>query len=81
MKAILMLKEMPKSCKDCILCTDNWWCVADDEPTDDKKRPTWCPLKPLPQKKTIDIAKWNDYGSGWDNGYNACIDEILGEEK
>ena len=44
MKAILMLSEMPESCKDCILCNDNWWCVADDDPTDDKTRPNWCPL-------------------------------------
>lgn len=35
----------------------------------------------IPQKKTIDIAKWNDYGSGWDIGYNACVDEILGGEE
>lgn len=54
-----MINEMPKRCKDCMLCTDNWWCVADDEPTDDKKRPTWCPLIEINDNiaKLIEVAR------------------------
>ena len=41
------------------------------------KKPTWCPLREVPQKK-----QGGDYTSliiiGERKGYNACIDEILG---
>lgn len=36
--------------------------------------PTWCPLKPLPHKLQAD---W--YTDGYKEGFNACLDEILGE--
>ena len=34
------------------------------------------PLKPLPQKVEMDF---NEYYEGMADGWNACIDEILGE--
>ena len=37
-------------------------------------RPKWCPLKPLPHKLQAD---W--YTDGYKEGFNACLDEILGE--
>lgn len=48
--------------------------------------PEWCPLKPMPQKKKHseqeDTAE-DDYEDEYDyweiEGYNACLDEILGE--
>lgn len=45
-----------------------------------KSRPDWCPLKPLPEKSTIenDMA---DYQCGMVDGRNQCIDEITGEVK
>lgn len=80
MKALLVL-HMPKSCEDCILCDYSWWCVADKEERkgNDKQRPEWCPLKPIPQKKRendiiYEPFKTDDYNIG----YNDCIDEILG---
>lgn len=61
MKAILMINEMPKSCKDCILyLDDSRWCFADYEPIDDdKKRPTWCPLIEINDNiaKLIEVAR------------------------
>lgn len=45
------------------------------------RKPKNCPLKPLPVKKDgqwiISENKENEYHIGW----NACIDEILGEEE
>lgn len=48
-----------------------------------------CPLKPLPQKNKYDVEKYatvdyeNDVTLGHylNNGWNDCIDEILGEEE
>ena len=37
-------------------------------------RPKWCPLKPLPHKLQAD---W--YTDGYKEGFNACLDEIVGE--
>ena len=36
----------------------------------------WCPLKPIPEKKTYIGGLYDD---GYADGYNDCIDEILGE--
>lgn len=54
---------------------------------DDGKRHPNCPLKPLPEKKhnnggyrVIDGTEWF-YDSEHDDGWNECIDEILGEEE
>lgn len=40
-----------------------------------KSKPNWCPLRELPEKKSV-------YTNGhYTDGYNACIDELLkGEE-
>ena len=35
-----------------------------------------CPLIPLPQKVEMDM---NEYYEGLADGWNACIDEIMGE--
>lgn len=42
------------------------------------ERPNWCPLKEVPDKSFTsksDYYQWGDFEDGW----NACIDEILGE--
>lgn len=90
MKAILILDNMPHNmCRQCELFQSitifhgvTYWCGGKSLIIDNPNViQDFCPLKPMPQKKTIDITKWNDYGSGWDIGYNACLDEILGEEE
>ena len=75
-KAILII-DMPESCKDCKLRFTDEWCdfCAYANPERDgvwhyvtkNSKPDWCPLKPLPPK--LDNEGWND-----------CIDTILGEE-
>lgn len=86
-KAILVI-DMPKSCEECSICASwqssafsirEYWCTAFDNIDvypDDK--PRWCPLKSLPNKRKEKYAA--DVGlrdSGFIDGWNACIDEIL----
>ena len=82
-KAILILEEMPKCCADCILGDDDpsgLYCVPKDEYFDGEdtteSRSTWCPLRECPTKKD---TKYNPARNPYiTQGYNACIDEILG---
>lgn len=49
------------------------------------KKPKWCPLKLLPKKRKLpaDMVDYTNYGEEpwFTDGYNACIDEMLGEEE
>ena len=86
-KAVLVI-EMPQ---DCVYCP--CWRVGSDEfPHDDctamqrpltneeeMKRPSWCPLRPLPEKRDVPEGGFitlAELAVGW----NACIDEITGCE-
>ena len=96
MKAILVI-EMPNECWECPMHIDGvddeneeiMVCKAKARESDYGKRPKWCPLKPMPQKNKYDVDKYAtvDYennitlGHYLNIGWNACIDEILGEEK
>lgn len=45
-------------------------------------KPDWCPLKELPEKYDMDnVACDRDYDGEYEYGYNACINEILGEKE
>lgn len=83
-KAILVI-NMPKSCDECPLFGSHYsdlCCKALNNrginyPYPADFRQDWCPLKPMPKKmKGHDSIyyQWGDY----EDGYNACIDEILG---
>ena len=80
MKAILVL-EMPSTCKECPLrvSIDESICVKTLKDITDKEyfeqRPDWCPLKPMPSR--FNEEHFNRY----EDGYNACIDEILGDKE
>ena len=78
MKKMLIVEE-PDSCETCplrsysnlmLMCTPMREAASDVE----------CPLKPLPEKNTWGITK-NGHVTEYAEGWNACIDEILGEEK
>lgn len=84
MKAILVI-DMPKNCKECAIKyrseINGYWCfnLRNDEyassvlPVNECRRDERCPLKPLPEKMA-----WG-HSIEYVDGYNACIDEILGE--
>lgn len=86
MKAILTI-NMPKNCDDCPLMFENDCGVTQIHMQLVCRhgdiyypKPSWCPLKPLPDKidQGYPCSAYDDgYGSGWD----ACIDEILGEQE
>ena len=72
MKAILVI-DMPKGCCECNCAIDlchgtipsqEWY----------NKRPSWCPLKPMPRKKQISLRE--DYDAYYKMGWNDCIEEI-----
>ena len=78
-KAILVM-DMPSSCEKCDLqifgrCEKTKKSIV-GTPSDLKSKPDWCPLKPMPSKKSTEYNPCrNPYIA---EGYNACIDEILG---
>lgn len=53
----------------------------DEEEMYNDKKPDWCPLKAVPKKRDLKDIE-NHAGTGtdyvWSEGYNACIDEVLG---
>ena len=82
-KAILII-EMPSSCSECNLqqygiCHAVRKCIT-GTPKELKSKPDWCPLKPMPDKKNRNNRVVGDYLRGRSDGYNACIDEILGDK-
>lgn len=97
MKAIIVI-DMPKVCGECraSFYGDVWYCYAGEYrrplfTENIQEKPSWCPLRPLPQKADkgmeVDISGGDDYESGYihgwhrgvDKGWNDCLDEILGE--
>lgn len=82
MKAILVIDEMPTGCIGCPCyyedrgkCQNTW-----EEVEDDCTRPSWCPLRPLPQKLKLRIQReWITDYDRYEIGYNACLDKIAGE--
>lgn len=83
MKTILVIDE-PMCCDDCPLMFENDCGVMQIHMQLKYgelyyPKPTWCPLKPLPDK--IDQGyPCSVYDEGYGDGWDGCIDEILGEE-
>ena len=83
-KAILVI-DMPENCKNCmcyVLGAKNNFCeVTRFAIFDNAIKPSWCPLKPVPDKQ-YEGGTWTVDGyieDGFSSGWNACIEEILGE--
>lgn len=85
----MVVIDIPNSCADCdIRFTDEYsdWCPVniEENQTDvfdyanNFTKPDWCPVKPMPEKikykNRQEIAK-ELIAEGW----NACLDKILGE--
>lgn len=78
-KAILVI-DMPQYCAECTFCYEKYhegsWCDLLNEAVPHWERLELCPLKEIPEYQ----LEWYDDGSSdWERGYNACLDEILGE--
>lgn len=85
-KSVLVI-DTPERCIDCeigqnysnILETCVSCPVAGKSALDNEAEtiPEWCPLKPLPEKNTIE-NDMTDYQCGMVDGRNQCIDAITG---
>lgn len=80
-KSVLVI-DTPKDCGKCKFIS-NFWCRAMHcrrVPNNDVI-PGWCPLKPLPEKKstTAPVSNYEVQKNLFATGWNACLREITGE--
>ena len=72
MKAVLVI-DMPKNCAECKLIHLQGIGEAICDAVDWEERPSWCPLKDLPQKIEGKREKFMPtYSLGW----NDCLDAV-----
>lgn len=78
MKAILVIDKMPNSCDECEVRCGGY--TAKEYTQKGIKRPSWCPIKPMPKKRSTNYTSdFQEIYKAEARGWNACIDEILGE--
>ena len=87
-KAILVM-DMPISCDKCkfhYTTYDENDCYVDkcellNDMTIDgyTRKYDDCPLKEIPEEQARDYPEYNLYIGGFDDGWDACLEEILGE--
>ena len=91
MNKAVLVTDMPQTCFDCPfgdterICEMCMACereIHDEEGKFDEldiDKPLWCPLKPLPKQKSENAKTVAE--ETWNAGFNACVDEILGEKE
>lgn len=86
MNKMIAIIDRPGDCFDCpLLHRDlgiNHKCVLSNKfmnSIDLTKRLDWCLLKQVPEKQVRDYPEYDEYITGYDDGWDACIDDILGE--
>lgn len=83
--AILVLEYMPDMCINCPMAgysnQGRPFCNASKKHIDTFcYKPDWCPLVELPKYSVRDYPEYDRYITGYDDGWDACINEILGED-
>lgn len=82
MKAILVI-DMPTNCAKCKLAHLQGIGESICNAVDWSRRPSWCPLKPLPEVRDThchyDDWELERIKNAESRGFNWCIDEIMGE--
>lgn len=84
MSKAILITDMPKSCKDCELAMplQCYTIITLEEiPNMHTKRLKACPLKSMPEKKRTRGKESENNMLCFNAGYNACLDEIMKEEK
>ena len=76
-KSILVI-DTPKNCAECKLMFLQGIGESICNAVDWSRRPTWCPLRPLPEMNTWDVTE-NGHVTEFAEGWNACLEEIEGE--
>lgn len=84
-KSILVIEKSDVCCQCRFSGSDGDVCCLEDKLISEQeyfdKKPDWCPLKDVPEKKEVRnfCIGVGDFGQqGYQQGWNACIDEILG---
>ena len=77
-KSILVI-DTPKNCAECKLMFLQGIGESICNAVDWSRRPSWCPLKPLPEKMIAEMVMGNKFAEGCVHGWNDCIDAITGE--
>lgn len=81
-KSVLVI-DTPEKCDLCDLCCITFYpfCKVNARDIIDLNIvPDWCPLKPLPEKKstTAPVSNYEVQKNLFAAGWNTCIDEITG---
>ena len=92
MAKVMLIMEEPVSCRECPCSCEDYCQKESDIIPDVKTKPEWCPLREVPQKKEMktftefleekqDVKVVENFVAEefMKYGYNACIDEILGD--
>ena len=79
-KAVLVM-DMPRCCDECSVICEQYYSAVKNESFNNNMKPNNCPLREVPQKKDETKSDWfyEQMVSAYAQGYNKCIDEILGE--
>lgn len=85
----IIIVDVPERCDDCLIRHAGMaWCQVAQRSTsytktgkqiDERKRPEWCPIQPMPEKMKI-YGKYpqpDRIVPSYKYGWNACIDEML----
>lgn len=79
MKGIIIV-DIPDDCRLCpTYDSEVNYCSCVDKKILEVKKPDWCPIKPMPKKKSMDLGQ-TVVNAARNEGWNECIDEILGEK-
>lgn len=90
MSKMIAVIDEPECCEVCPFChlgiSPGYECTlaGRHEIPSYLKRPDWCPLEKMPEKKSeweMDIVEHESMDLGERLGWNKCVDYILGEEK
>ena len=77
----MLVIENPSNCGRCPCCmlgTYGCYCTVNGKEVDHDDRPDWCPLRKFPEK-LFDADLYDEYDTGYQHGWNACLKEIIGE--
>lgn len=75
----IILIDIPMYCQDCDCLDNEHWCGVTGYSIYNGRAEKYCPIKELPEKQVRDYPEYDKYIAGYDDGWDACIDEILGE--
>ena len=80
-KSILVI-DTPNNCEECNIIYLQRCGESTCDSSDWSRRPSWCPLRPLPPRKNnneSEMVGCLQMDIGYTLGWNSCLDEIVGD--